>query len=57
MLTCNWKYVPNVPRISFSDISEVYKGTIIEYEPLANPVKSLPAQIHATFKKNFLSTL
>ncbi|KAE9545632.1 hypothetical protein AGLY_001175 [Aphis glycines] len=39
-VTCNWKYVPKVPRISFSAISEVYRGTITDNDPLANPVKN-----------------
>jgi len=45
--------VPKVPRISLLAISEVYCGTITEYEPLANPVRILPTQIIATLENHF----
>jgi len=49
--------VPKVPRISLLAISEVYCGTITEYEPLANPVKSLPIQIITTLENYFLNKI
>lgn len=37
----NWKYVPSIPRISFSTISNVYCGITVEIVPAVNPIKSM----------------